>query len=160
RSTAGLIAANRYGNTTLIPLLAGPPKTTTASIVLDGIPLSALSRRELARRVAVVPQDTHVTFDFSAIEIVLMGRYAHLGAFALEGPDDFAIAQQALAATGTAGLEPRGVCTPRRGRREAARGHRQRAGAGIGHPPARRADHRTGCRLPVRDRDTPEAVEP
>jgi iron complex transport system ATP-binding protein len=91
--------------------LSGTLKPTTGSIALDGIPLSTLSRRDLARRVAVVPQDTHVTFDFSAIEIVLMGRYAHLGAFALEGPDDFAIARQALAATGTSALEARQFAT-------------------------------------------------
>src|SRR5215475_391088 len=110
-SIVGLIGPNGSGKTTLIRLLSGTLKPTTGSIVLDGIPLSALSRRELARRVAVVPQDTHVTFDFSAIEIVLMGRYAHLGAFALEGPDDFAIARQALAATGTAALESRRFAT-------------------------------------------------
>ena len=78
---------------------------------LDGRPLSTLSRRDLARRIAVVPQDTHVTFDFTALEIVLMGRYAHLGAFALEGPADISIARTALAATGTAELEARQFAT-------------------------------------------------
>jgi len=103
-SIVGLIGPNGSGKTTLIRLLSGTLTPTTGSIVLDGIPLSALSRRELARRVAVVPQDTHVTFDFSAIEIVLMGRCAHFGAFALEGPDDCAIGRLAPAAIGTAGL--------------------------------------------------------
>jgi iron complex transport system ATP-binding protein len=110
-SIVGLIGPNGSGKTTLVRLLSGTLKPTTGSIALDGIPLSALSRRDLARRVAVVPQDTHVTFDFSAMEIVLMGRYAHLGAFALEGPDDFAIARQALAATGTSSLESRQFAT-------------------------------------------------
>jgi iron complex transport system ATP-binding protein len=40
-----------------------------------------------------------------------MGRYPHLGAFALEGPDDLSIARQALAATGTAALETRQFAT-------------------------------------------------
>jgi iron complex transport system ATP-binding protein len=110
-SIVGLIGPNGSGKTTLIRLLSGTLKPTTGSVALDGIPLSTLSRRDLARHVAVVPQDTHVTFDFSAIEIVLMGRYAHLGAFALEGPDDFAIARQALAATGTTALESRQFAT-------------------------------------------------
>ena len=70
-----------------------------------------MSRRDLARRIAVVPQETHVTFDFTALEIVLMGRYAHLGAFALEGPDDVSIARKALAATGTSALEGRQFAT-------------------------------------------------
>ncbi len=110
-SIVGLIGPNGSGKTTLVRLLSGTLKPTTGSVALDGVPLSTLSRRDLARRIAVVPQDTHVTFDFSAIEIVLMGRYAHLGAFALEGPDDFAIARQALAATGTTALESRQFAT-------------------------------------------------
>jgi iron complex transport system ATP-binding protein len=110
-SIVGLIGPNGSGKTTLIRLLSGTLKPSTGSVMLDGIPLSTLSRRDLARRVAVVPQDTHVTFDFSAMEIVLMGRYAHLGAFALEGPDDFAIARQALTATGTSALESRQFAT-------------------------------------------------
>ena len=80
-------------------------------MLLDNAPVTAISRRDLARRIAVVPQETHVTFDFTAIEIVLMGRYPHLGAFALEGPDDASIARKALAATGTAALEARQFAT-------------------------------------------------
>jgi iron complex transport system ATP-binding protein len=59
----------------------------------------------------VVPQETYSTFDFSAVEIVLMGRYPHLGAFELEGATDLAIAREALAATGTAALEARPFAT-------------------------------------------------
>jgi iron complex transport system ATP-binding protein len=110
-SIVGLIGPNGSGKTTLIRLLSGTLRPTAGAVVIDGMPLGTLSRRDLARRVAVVPQDTHVTFDFSAIEIVLMGRYAHLGMFALEGPDDFAIARQALAATGTTALESRRFAT-------------------------------------------------
>src|SRR5262249_13483135 len=80
-------------------------------IAIDGRPLPSLSRRELARRVAVVPQDTHSAFDFSALEIVLMGRYPHLGAFELEGANDLAIARDAMSATGTSELENRSFAT-------------------------------------------------
>jgi iron complex transport system ATP-binding protein len=54
-----------------------------------------------------VPQETHTTFDFSVLDIVLMGRYPHLGLFELEGADDLDIAHHALSATGTADLEER-----------------------------------------------------
>src|SRR6476620_1131754 len=84
----GLIGPNGSGKTTLVRLLNGTLTPAAGSVSLDGRPVSTLSRRDLARRIAVVPQDTHVTFDFTALEIVLMGRYAHLGAFALEGPAD------------------------------------------------------------------------
>lgn len=56
---------------------------------------------------AVVPQETHLAFDYSVLEVVLMGRYPHLGPFQIEGPDDFAIAREALAATGTLALQDR-----------------------------------------------------
>ena len=81
------------------------------SRVLDGVALSAMSRLGVAKRIAVVPQETQVTFDFTALEIALMGRYPHLGAFAIEGPGDVSIARKALAATGTAALESRQFAT-------------------------------------------------
>ncbi len=110
-SIVGVIGPNGSGKTTLLRLLNGTLTPTHGTVTLDGVPLAALSRRDLARRLAVVPQDTHVTFDFTALDIVLMGRYAHLGTFALEGPGDVAIARRALAATGTAALEARPFST-------------------------------------------------
>ena len=110
-SIVGLIGPNGSGKTTLIRLLNGTLSPARGSVALDGVPLATLSRRDLARRIAVVSQETHVTFDFTALEIVLMGRYAHLGAFALEGPDDVSIARKALSATGTTALEGRQFAT-------------------------------------------------
>jgi iron complex transport system ATP-binding protein len=60
---------------------------------------------------SVVPQETHLAFDFSVLEVVLMGRYPHLGTFEVEGPADLAIAREALAATGTRELEGRPFAT-------------------------------------------------
>jgi iron complex transport system ATP-binding protein len=107
----GLLGPNGSGKTTLLRLLNGTLKPARGAVAIDGVPIATLSRRDLARRIAVVPQETHVTFDFSALEIVLMGRYAHLGAFALEGADDVSSARRALAATGTAALEARQFAT-------------------------------------------------
>src|SRR5262245_32567786 len=86
-----------------------PPGTGT--VVLDDQPLAAWSRREIARRIAFVPQETHSSFDFSVLDVVLMGRFPHLGAFALEGPDDLAIARDALQATGSSAFELRSFNT-------------------------------------------------
>jgi iron complex transport system ATP-binding protein len=55
----------------------------------------------------MVPQETRLAFDYSVLEVVLMGRYPHLAAFELEGLDDVAIAREALAATGTLPLVDR-----------------------------------------------------
>ena len=76
-------------------------------MLIDGQDMAALARRSVARRIAVVPQETRLAFDYSVLDVVLMGRYPHLGAFELEGQDDLAIARDALAATGTAGLADR-----------------------------------------------------
>ena len=48
-----------------------------------------------------------LAFEYTALEIVLMGRHAHLGLFQVEGPADYAVAREALAATGSAPLEDR-----------------------------------------------------
>src|SRR5262245_31709174 len=68
----GLLGPNGSGKTTLLRLLAGTMTPNDGRISIDGRPLGALSRRELARRVAVVPQETHSAFDFSVLDIVLM----------------------------------------------------------------------------------------
>ena len=110
-SLTGLLGPNGCGKTTLLKLLSGVLTPREGSVALDSQPLSKRSRREIARRIAVVPQETHPAFDFSALEMVLMGRHPHLGAFQLEGPDDIAIARDAMVATGTAHLADRSYMT-------------------------------------------------
>jgi len=107
----GLLGPNGAGKTTLLRLLTGTLTPTAGQIRYQGTPLAQLSRREIARHIAVVPQETHSTFDYSAFDIVMMGRYPHLGAFELEGPADFAIAREAMTATGTVDLGDRPYAT-------------------------------------------------
>jgi iron complex transport system ATP-binding protein len=76
-------------------------------VLLDGRPIDTLTRREVAQHIAVVPQETLLTFDYTVLEMVLMGRHPHLGLFELEGPSDLAIAREMLRATGTEPLESR-----------------------------------------------------
>ncbi len=107
----GLLGPNGSGKTTLLRLLAGTLSPATGRILLDGRPIAELTRRDVATRLAVVPQETQSAFDFAAIDIVLMGRYPHLGPFEFEGPDDVAIARAAMAATGTEAFEGRPFST-------------------------------------------------
>lgn len=103
----GILGPNGSGKTTLLRLLSGTRKPSSGRVILDDQPLDRLSRRDVARRIAVVPQETELAFEYSAIEIVLMGRHPHLGVFTVEGPDDIRIAREALTATGTAHLADR-----------------------------------------------------
>ena len=107
----GIIGPNGSGKTTLLRLLAGSRQPQRGTVSLDGSPLTSFSRGAIARRMAVVPQETHLAFDYSVLEVVLMGRYPYLGAFEIEGPRDLALARQALAATGTLALERRAFNT-------------------------------------------------
>jgi len=106
-AAVGVLGPNGSGKTTLLRLLSGSLIPDAGSITLDGTPLASIGPRSLARRIAIVPQETSLAFDYSALEIVLMGRYPHLGAFEVEGPQDLAIAMAALDATGTRALADR-----------------------------------------------------
>lgn len=107
----GILGPNGSGKTTLVRLLAGALAPEDGTVALDGRNLASVPRREAATRIAVVPQETSLAFDYTALEIVLMGRYPHLGAFEIEGPDDLTAASRAMNATGTDHLRDRGFRT-------------------------------------------------
>jgi iron complex transport system ATP-binding protein len=107
----GILGPNGSGKTTLLKMLSGTLTPSAGTIAFDRRPLSEWKRRDLARRIALVPQETHAPFDFTVLDIVLMGRFPHLGTFTLEGPADLSIAQQALASTGTSAFEHRPFAT-------------------------------------------------
>ncbi|PWT83517.1 MAG: hypothetical protein C5B57_06690 [Blastocatellia bacterium] len=107
----GILGPNGSGKTTLLKVLGGALNPHSGFVTLDDRPLATWSRREVARRIAYVPQETHAPFDFTVLDVVLMGRFPYLGPFALEGPDDLAIAKQALEATDTAAFQRRSFNT-------------------------------------------------
>jgi iron complex transport system ATP-binding protein len=106
-SFVGILGPNGSGKTTLLRTLAGVLRPSGGQVLLDGRVLASVPRQMLARRMAVVPQETHLAFDYTVLEVVLMGRYPYLGTFEVEGPADFAVARESLAATGTLGFQDR-----------------------------------------------------
>jgi iron complex transport system ATP-binding protein len=92
----GIIGPNGSGKTTLLRLLSGTRLPSRGRVWLGSQAMNELSRREIARRIAVVPQATELAFEYTSLEIVLMGRHPHLGVFTVEGPEDVRIAMKSL----------------------------------------------------------------
>ena len=102
----GLIGPNGSGKTTFIRAATrGVPAMGT--IAIGGRDISALRQQELARLVAVVPQEPSLPPAFTALDCVLMGRTPHLRLLQNEGFRDVEIARRAMLATDTWGLAAR-----------------------------------------------------
>jgi iron complex transport system ATP-binding protein len=95
-----LLGPNGSGKTTLIKLAAGVLTPKRGEVLLEGTSLKKLSRKEVARRVAVVPQYFNMPFAFTVAEIVLLGRTPFIKAFSGEGERDHSIARRAMELTG------------------------------------------------------------
>jgi len=103
----GVIGPNGSGKSTLIRLMSGVLHPWQGAIEILGKPLARYRSRELGQRVAVVPQETTITFPFSVTEVVLFGRTPHLGSFGFERERDLAAARQAMERTDVAPLANR-----------------------------------------------------
>jgi len=103
----GILGPNGSGKTTLVRLASAALRPAAGRIALFGDDLASLPARERARRVAVVPQETHPVFEFTVEEIVRMGRAPHLGLLGLEAPRDRAIAREAMERCEVDQLAPR-----------------------------------------------------
>ena len=102
-----IVGPNGAGKSTLLRLLMGFMPPTRGRIEIDGVPLDGLSRREIARRLAFVPQGFHTEFALTARQIVEMGRTAYLGRLASLTTTDREAIDSALEATETRALADR-----------------------------------------------------
>jgi iron complex transport system ATP-binding protein len=115
----GILGPNGSGKSTLVRLLAGLLQPQQGRVELGGEPVASLARREVARRLALVPQEPRFEADFTALEAVLLGRHPHLAGVAFESERDVAIARAALARVDAGALAERPV-------EELSAGERQR----------------------------------
>lgn len=94
----GIMGPNGAGKSTLMGVMSGTLEPSAGEVLLRDLPLSAIPHNERARSIAIVPQETHIPFPFSALEIVLMGRAPYLPRFGFESKEDVGIALEAMRA--------------------------------------------------------------
>ena len=114
----GLIGPNGAGKSTLLRTLSGVLRHQQGAVWLEGSDLGAMPARDVAAMLALVPQIAPFTQGFTAFELVLMGRYPHLGRFEVEGQADDRIARDAMLLTETDHFAPRTLDTLSGGERQ------------------------------------------
>lgn len=106
-SVVGLVGPNGSGKTTLLRTLNAALTPRTGLVSLDDVPLTSLSERERARRLAVVAQGDSTELPLTVADIVLLGRSPHVAALRRYSPADHRIAADALRRVGALSLARR-----------------------------------------------------
>ncbi|WP_144799267.1 ATP-binding cassette domain-containing protein [Halorubrum depositum] len=114
----GLVGPNGAGKTTVLRAIKGSLTPDSGEILLDGDRAADLSAREAGRRVASVPQETSLAFDFRVRHVVEMGRTPHLGRFDSHGADDDRAVREAMDAAGVARFADRSITEVSGGERQ------------------------------------------
>ncbi len=91
-----LLGPNGCGKSTLIRLMLGLMHAKGGDIRLKGKPIRDYSHKEIASHIAYIPQYHSVPFNYSVLEMVMMGRVSKLGLFAVPSANDKEIAYEAL----------------------------------------------------------------
>ncbi len=105
----GLVGPNGSGKSTLIRILSGVLPGYSGSARIGDEEVRQLAAVELARQLAVVPQEPTFSFPFTALQVVLLGRHPHLAGIAFESESDIELARNALELCGAADLAERTI---------------------------------------------------
>lgn len=92
----GLVGPNGSGKTTLLDLILGAKRPLSGSVLIGGKEAGSYNRRELARELALVPQEYHINFSFTVEEIILMGRHPYRGRLSSPSVLDRKIAEEVM----------------------------------------------------------------
>lgn len=114
----GIIGPNGSGKSTLLKCLYRQLVPQGGAVYLNGRDLSRESRRESAKKIGVVAQHNDKGFDFTVLDMVLLGRSPHKKALERDNPADYAIAHQALREVGMEELANRSMATLSGGERQ------------------------------------------
>jgi iron complex transport system ATP-binding protein len=97
----GILGPNGSGKTTLLKSISRVLQPKKGTILIEDKDIYKLKPLDIAKQMAVVPQSTPVSFDFTALEVVLMGRNPHMTRFKMEGKTDLEIAKNSMELTHT-----------------------------------------------------------
>lgn len=96
-----ILGPNGSGKTTILRHIQKLLQPQSGKVLLGQEEVRLLNFRELAKKIAVVPQETMISVDFSVLDFVLSGRAPFLGRFENESPSDYKKAKEAMIATNT-----------------------------------------------------------
>lgn len=91
-----LLGPNGVGKSTLLNCISGLLSPSCGEVLLNGKKMEKLSRKHIARNIAYVPQKPTVSFDYSVLEFVVMGRTSHMKLFSMPELKDYQCAERAL----------------------------------------------------------------
>jgi iron complex transport system ATP-binding protein len=106
-----VLGQNGAGKTLSLLTLAGLREADTGSVHIGAQDIQSSPRADVARQLALLPQDVEDIFPATVIDTVLIGRHPHIGKLRWESSEDYAIANRALATMGLADLAQRDVLT-------------------------------------------------
>jgi iron complex transport system ATP-binding protein len=104
-----ILGPNGSGKSTLLNAISGLTRPLSGSVEIDGVRMETMSARDIARRVAYVHQDYHLSFGFTVEDLVLMGRTPHINHLQLPSARDRGIASETMERIGIAHLRQRRV---------------------------------------------------
>jgi iron complex transport system ATP-binding protein len=105
----GVIGPNGSGKSTLLKILYRLLTPQRGEVLFELLSIKKMSRKEIARKIAVVAQEIYPAFPFRVIEMVLMGRSPYLGHLMFESQRDLEIARKAMAWTEILPLADRSI---------------------------------------------------
>lgn len=104
-----ILGPNGSGKTTLLRLISKILNKDEGKIFIEEKSIDKINLKELAKKLAVVPQNTDIEFEFTVKDIVLMGRAPHISRFSSESKEDIDICTEAMKITGTWQLRDKSI---------------------------------------------------